>query len=287
MEHNKAVVLPHLGAQCADTHAHLCMLDDPGGALERATMAGVMLIGTVTDVTESPLATFDALPGWVSEAGRRLHDWAIPHGAPPEVRIIVGCHPHNAKDFDEAAAETLLGLANDPRVAAIGESGLDFHYDYSPRDAQYAVFERHIELAHRLGLPLVVHLRDAYDFGLAMLQSAGLPEAGCVIHCFAADRATVEKFLELGCMISFSGAVTFPKAEDIRAAAAVVPLERLLAETDSPFLAPVPYRGRTNEPAWTTLTVQRIAELKGLPTAEVALATIDNARTLFHVPTGV
>ena len=275
------VDLPELGAEIADTHAHLDMLDDPAGALERAAMAGVSFIVTVTDVTEAPEGTFDGLEIWLGEAVGRLADWEIPFDTPPEVRIAVGCHPHNAADFDAAAEETLRILAKDPRVGAIGEAGLDFHYDHSPRDDQRRAFRTQLAIAHEFDLPIVVHLRDAHVEGLETLRELGVPAAGCVIHCFTGDPELAEEFVDLGCYISFAGPTTFKKADTIREAAARVPLDRILVETDCPFLAPVPYRGRTNEPAWVTLTAVALAEAKGVSTAEFAAATTAKAREVF------
>ncbi|MHB9004277.1 MAG: TatD family hydrolase [Coriobacteriia bacterium] len=275
------VELPRLGAQTADTHAHLDMLDDPGGALERAAMAGVTFVITVADVTETPEGTFDAIPGWLETAQDRLDQWAIPHGIPPELRVIIGAHPHNAKDFDDAARARLAELMSDSRVAGIGEIGLDFFYDHSPRDEQRVAFRTQLEMAHESNLPVVVHLREAHDEGLAILGEAGVPEAGCVIHCFTGDAALAAKFVDLGCHISFAGPVTFKNAEEIRLAAAAVPLDRLLVETDAPFMAPHPYRGMRNEPAWTVLTAAKIAEVRGVPVAEIADAAMQNARRVF------
>lgn len=276
------IELPHLGAQTADTHAHLSMLDDPAGALERATMAGVMYIVTVADVTEAPEGTFDSIPRWLEVAQERLDEWAIPHGIPPEVRAIVGVHPHNAKDYDDAIDARLRELATDPFVVGIGEIGLDFHYDHSPRDDQRRAFKAQLEVARELDLPVAVHLREATDEGIAILGEHGIPDAGCVIHCYTGDAETAQRYADMGCYISFAGPVTFKNAEEIRAAAAVVPLDRLLVETDAPFMAPHPYRGMRNEPAWTVLTAAKIAEVRGLSTAEVAAATFENARRVFR-----
>lgn len=275
------IELPRLGAQCADTHAHLDMLDDPAGALERATIAGVTFIITVTDVTETPEGTFDAIPGWLETAQDRLDQWAIPHGIPAELKVIVGAHPHNAKDFDETARERLSALLDDPLVVGVGEIGLDFHYDYSPRDEQRAAFRTQLEMAHERNLPVVIHLREAHEEGLEILTEIGLPAAGCVIHCFTGDAELASKFVDLGCYISFAGPVTFKNAEEIRAAAARVPLDRLLVETDAPFMAPHPYRGMRNEPAWTVLTAAKIAEVRDIPASDVADATLQNARRVF------
>jgi len=279
-ERKPRVEVPKLGAQTADTHAHLDMLDDPAGALERAAVAGVMYIATVADVTEAPLGTFDALGSWLSDATERMALWGVPHPMPPEMRIIVGVHPHNAKGYTPEIADTLQQLARDPRVGAIGEIGLDFHYDHSPRDHQRRAFEAQLALAHELDLPVAVHLREAHEEGIAILREQGVPKAGCIIHCFTEGPKTAEMLLEMGCHISFAGPVTFAKADIIRQAVEVVPLDRLLAETDSPFMTPVPHRGRSNEPAWVTFTVAMLADVKGLPAAEVATATLANARRL-------
>jgi TatD DNase family protein len=280
MKERSSSDLPRLGAQTADTHAHLDMLDDPAGALERAAVAGVMFVATVADVTEAPLGTFDALPGWLDESQQRMDDWAIPHGEPPVIRIIVGVHPHNAKGYTDEIAGRLEELAADERVSAIGETGLDFHYDHSPRDHQRRAFRAQIELAHELGLPLAVHLREAHEEGYEILRELGVPKAGCLIHCFTEGPKTVERFLELGCYIAFGGMITFPKADKVRNACAEVPLDRLLAETDSPFMTPEPFRGRSNEPAWVTFTIQQMAEVRQAEPAEVAAAVMSNAQAL-------
>ncbi len=275
--------LPRLGALSADTHAHLEMLDDPAGAIERAAMAGVGLIVTVVDVTETPdEGTFDLLDTWLDDAKQRLEQWELPYVRTPDVRIILGAHPHNAKNFDEHAEKRMLELSTDPRVVGIGEIGLDFHYDHSPRSLQRRAFRVQLDGAQRCRLPAVAHLREAHDEGIEILKDVGVPDAGCVIHCFTGDADRVAELVEMGCYISFAGPVTFKNADAIRAAAAVVPLDRLLVETDAPFMAPEPYRGLPNEPAWSVLTAARIAEVRGIPTAELAQATMDNARRIFR-----
>lgn len=271
-------ILPVLGAPCADAHAHLDMLDDPVAALVRAARAGIALIGTVVDLTESPEVTLDGLHGWRAAASGELASDGL---EAPEVRLIAGWHPHNAKDGTDALFTRLRELVADPRVAALGELGLDFHYDHSPRDDQRAWFRRHLDLAHEAGLPVEIHLREAHEEGAALLAEAGVPAAGCVIHCFTEGPELAERFVELGCYISFAGPVTFKKAEPLREAARVVPLDRLLIETDCPFLAPDPYRGRRNEPAFAVLNAEAVARARGVDPAEVATAALDNARRLF------
>jgi TatD DNase family protein len=264
--------LPDLGAPSVDAHAHLDMLDDPVAALVRAARAGIALVATVVDLTEEPERTLDGLDGWLTGAAAEL----APEGlAPPEVRLIVGWHPHNATRGDDALLTRLRELAAGPRVGALGELGLDFHYDHSPRDVQRAWFRSQLTLAHEVGLPVEIHLREAHAEGADLLAELGTPAAGCVIHCFTEGPATAERFLELGCHISFAGPVTFAKAEQVRDAARIVPLDRLLVETDCPFLAPHPYRGRPNEPALAVLNAAAVAE------AKVATAALDNARRLF------
>ena len=272
--------LPDLGALCVDAHAHLDMLDDPVRALADAAEAGLAMVVTVADVTEDAPRTFDSYKTWRAQAAELLEtrgsDYAV-----PEIRIVVGAHPHNAKDFDWAAMGRLRVLSGCSAVGAIGEMGLDYHYDHSPRDEQRRVFRDCLGFARTAGLAAVVHLREAHDEGLEILREVGVPDAGCVIHCFTEGPELVQRFLELGCYISFAGPTTFKRAEAIRESAALVPLDRLLVETDSPFLAPEPYRGRTNEPAFTVITAARIAEVKGIDSREVAAATLRNARRVF------
>ena len=270
--------LPALGAPSVDAHAHLDMLDDPVAALVRAARAGIALVATVVDLTEKPERTLDGLEGWLAAAQSELSAEGL---TAPEVRLIVGWHPHNAQRGGEALLARLRGLAVDPRVGAFGELGLDFHYDHSPRDDQRAWFRRQLALAHEVGLPVEIHLREAHEEGLALLADAGVPPAGCVIHCFTEGPDLAERFLDLGCIISFAGPVTFKKAEAVRDAARVVPLDRLLVETDCPFLAPDPYRGRRNEPAFAVLNAAMVAKVKGVTAAEVASAALGTARRLF------
>jgi len=284
----KVVVLPELGTDCADTHAHLDMLADPVGALVRAARSGVALVCSIVDLTETPEVTLDGLAGWSAAAAARLAD--MPGGTlvPPDVRLILGVHPHNAQHFDAATHDRLRDLVRSlppGLVVGLGELGLDFHYDHSPRDAQRDAFRRQLALAHELDLPVTVHLRAAHDEGLAILAEGGVPRAGCIIHCFTEGPETAERFLALSdaVFISFAGPVTFAKAQQIRDALAVVPLDRILTETDSPFLAPAPYRGEANEPAFVTLNVSRVAEVMGLPAADVAAATYRNAHRVFRI----
>ncbi|MBE0416164.1 MAG: TatD family hydrolase [Coriobacteriia bacterium] len=280
MGDDRPVELPSIG-QVADTHAHLDMLDDPGAALARAALAGVGYIAAVADVTEDAERTFEQLESWEYEAFEQLASLPEIMVPSPVVRIIVGCHPHNASAFDFAAEERLRELARDPRVCAIGEAGLDFHYGHSPRDDQRRAFRASLAIASDLGLPVVVHLREAHEEGAAILAEEGVPAAGCVIHCFTEDAPLALRFVEMGCHVSFAGPTTFKKGGSIREAAAAIPLDRILVETDCPFLAPEPYRGRRNEPAWVTLTAAVVVASRSEEPAVVAGALYANARTLF------
>lgn len=258
----REIAIPDLGGPVADTHAHLDMLEEPVRALALAARTGVDFVATVADPTEAAARTYAELSGWLEAAATTLAGTL-----PPRVRIIVGVHPHNAKDFSAGIEERMRMLAADPRTAAIGEIGLDYHYDYSPRDTQRAVFRRQLELARELDLPAVVHLREAHEDGEAILREVGLPPAGCILHCYNLGTEPLVRFVDLGCYVSFAGPVTFKKADEVREAAATVPLDRILTETDCPFMAPEPFRGRKNEPAYTVFTAARIAAARaeGLP----------------------
>jgi TatD DNase family protein len=158
-------------------------------------------------------------------------------------------------------------------AVAIGEIGLDYHYDFAPRDVQQAVFREQLRLARRLQLPVVIHTREAEDDTFAILEEEAAHALTVIFHCFTGDRAMARRALELGAYISLSGIVTFPKADELRAVARLVPADRLLVETDSPYLAPVPHRGSRNEPAWVRHTVERVAEVRGEPAFELAART--------------
>ena len=194
----------------------------------------------------------------------------------------VGCHPHDAKIFDERGGEDFLrGLASRPRLVAIGEIGLDYHYNLSPPEVQRDVFRRQIGVARELALPVIVHHREAESDLLKVLEEERVSEIGGILHSFTADLKTAERALEMGFLISFSGILTFKNAAPLREVARRLPLDRLLVESDSPYLAPVPHRGKRNEPAFVRDTLRCLAEVKGLPTEEVEQATAANFRRFF------
>ena len=277
----REVAVPDFGGEMiADTHAHLDMLEDPGLALARAALAGVGFIATVADVTEDAWRTYEELPSWLSNARELLDAAGQADRAVPIVRVVLGAHPHNAKEWGPEAEEELRRLAADPRTCAVGEMGLDYHYDHSPRDVQRAAFRAHIGLAAEFGLPGVVHLREAHEGGAAILADAGSVPAGFILHCFNLDADAMRPFLELGCHVSFAGPVTFKKAGEVRESAAVVPAGRLLTETDSPFMAPEPFRGRPCEPALVSFTAARVAEARSQEPAAFARETYASAISL-------
>jgi TatD DNase family protein len=237
---------------------------DLPAVLDRARQAGVrriVTVGTGLASCEAAIALAQRYPGFV---------WAS-----------VGIHPHDAAGANEAALARLEELAKSPGVAAIGETGLDYHYDRSPRDAQRAAFESQIRIALRLNLPVVVHCREADEHCLAILQAhAGRGLRG-VMHCFAGDRPRAEALIEIGFFISFAGPLTFPNAGGLRETARRLPMDRLLIETDCPYLAPQPVRGRRNEPAFVRHVAEALAALRGMAADEAAAQTAANAERLF------
>jgi TatD DNase family protein len=192
------------------------------------------------------------------------------------VWATAGVHPHDAVQGVDGIEELLA----DPMVVAVGECGLDYHYDHSPRRVQRAIFAAQIGLAHRHGLPLVVHSRSAWADTFAVLDSEGVPDR-IVFHCFTGGTDEADECLARGALLSFSGIVTFPNADEVRAAAAICPLDRLVVETDTPYLTPVPHRGEANRPALVPLVGRRIAEIKGLEPTAVESATTANASGLY------
>jgi len=205
--------------------------------------------------------------------------------AHPDIFATVGLHPHDAKHLDDAAASALARLSGNPRVVAIGETGLDYHYDNSPREVQRTALRRHIDLARARRLPLVIHLRDAYDDCVAILREERANEIGGAIHCFSGGPNEARLFLDLGFHLSFSGIVTFKTADAIRDAARLTPDDCLMVETDAPFLAPIPLRGKRNEPAYVLHTAACIAEVRGASLERVARTTSENTRRLFALDT--
>jgi len=198
------------------------------------------------------------------------------------VPASAGVHPHEAKLADEGVYGELLGLAREGRIVAIGEVGLDFHYDHSPRPVQREAFRRQVRLARAAGLPLIVHTREADEETAVILEEEGAAEAGGVIHCFTGGRELAKRALALGFYISFSGIVAFPRTEVIQGVAREVPRDRLLVETDAPFLAPPPHRGKRNEPAFVVEVARTVASLRGETAETVGAVALENFARLFH-----
>lgn len=251
----------------ADSHCHLNykgLVEDQQGVLARARAAGV---GAMLNISTRESEWDDV----IGVAEREGDVWAS-----------VGIHPHEADSHPDVQTATLVDRAAHPRVVGIGESGLDFYYDHSDRDRQRASFRAHIAAARETGLPIIVHTRDAEDDTAAILaEEMGKGVFPGVIHCFTASADFAGKALDLGLYISLSGIVTFKNARDLQETAKTIPIERLLIETDSPFLAPVPHRGKPCEPAFVADTARFVAALRNVEVEALAEATFANFRTLF------
>jgi TatD DNase family protein len=252
-----------------DSHAHLDAAEydaDRAAMLQRARAAGVSTILTV-----GIGATLDEIRGAIVLAEQ--HD---------SIFAAAGFHPHEAAKAGDAELASLAELVRNPRVVAWGEIGLDYHYDHSPRDVQAAVFRKQLELARAAKLPVIIHCREAWHDCLEILdqdwRSSGL---GGVLHCFSGTAEEARRGIDMGFFVSFAGNVTFPKSQELRDVARALPLSSLLIETDSPYLAPPPHRGRRNEPAFVAEVARTLATVRDLPVPEIAAATADNFRRLF------
>ncbi len=248
-----------------DTHAHLDSLDDLPGALARAGAEGIEKIIAISSDLESSLSTIS-----IAENNN-------------SVFAAAGIHPHAARTADVRSLSEIERLARTGKVVAVGETGLDYHYMNSDKNAQINSFTEQIGIASRLGLPIVIHVRDADHDLIDILKSEKVSDRTGVIHCFTGDYETARMYLDLGFYISFSGIATFKKSEDIRDAAKKIPGDRLLVETDSPYLAPVPLRGKANEPAYVKYIAEMIAGIRGVSFEEIAGMTTDNAERLFRL----
>ena len=250
-----------------DSHCHLDypgLAEDLPGVLGRAEEAGVRLmlsIGTRVRKFEQILA--------IAERHRNVF-------------CTIGTHPHNAAEEPDVTARELVDIARHPRVVGIGEAGLDYHYDLSPRDIQAQSFRVHIEAARETQLPLVIHSREAEDDTAGILEEEmGKGAFKPLLHCFSSKIDLARRGVALGAYVSFSGILTYKNAEDIRVTAGEVPMDRLLVETDAPYLAPVPYRGKPNEPAFVVKTLEKLAEVKRVAATEMAQITTGNFFALF------
>ena len=238
--------------------------EDRDEVIARAREAGVGLMLEISD----RLATFEA-----------THGLAMAH---PDIWCTVGVHPHEARHYEDLTAARLVELASRPRVVGVGECGLDFHYDLSPRDVQAAVFRQHIEASRLTGLPLVVHTREADEVMAAILreEQARAPFV-FLMHCYTSGPELAEKAAELGAWFSVSGIATFRAAGEVREIIAAMPADRIIVETDCPYLAPIPHRGRRNEPAYVTHVLDKLAEIRGWSRDEAEARTTDAFFRLF------
>jgi len=251
-----------------DTHAHLDHA--PADLIERAKAAGLVHIVAVGQWSEAEgMAGAEHAIRWAAE------DRAY-------FSATSGIHPHDAARATEADFALLREQCSRPEVVAVGECGLDFHYDRSPREVQREVFVRQIRLARELQKPLVVHTREA-DVETAEILGKELGPDGGVIHCFTSDWTAARRYLDYGMSLSFSGVVTFKNADAVRDAAARVPIDRILVETDCPYLAPIPHRGKKNEPAFVALTAAKLSEIRGASLPEIERATTENARRVLRL----
>ena len=198
--------------------------------------------------------------------------------------VAAGVHPHEARSWDTHVEEKLRGLARERRIVAIGEIGLDFHYDHSPRPAQREAFRRQVHLARDVDLPVVIHTREADEETITVLEEEGASETGGVLHCFTGGLELARRCLGLGLCVSFSGIVAFPRAELIRRVAREIPDDRLLVETDAPYLAPPPHRGQRNEPAFVVEVARHVAALRGVEPEAVGALALRNYARLFRRP---
>jgi TatD DNase family protein len=268
---SKPPTVPPRVAGLIDSHCHLDyapMSPDVSGTLARAHAAGV-----------EQCVTIGCSPKSMAVAVELARDHA-------HVFASVGIHPHEARHLDDAMLEQIEQLAAAPgeKVVAIGETGLDYHYDFSPREDQVIAFGRQIDLAKRLDLPLVLHIRDAHADAWQVLAEHPPRQNPGVVHCFTGTPAEAERWLELGWHISFSGIATFKTATALREAAALVPRDRIMLETDAPYLAPEPLRGRKNEPANVAFTCIALANVRGETPEQLASFATANTRSLFRLP---
>ncbi len=265
---------PQISAEIADTHAHLGMVQNPSLRLARCAYHHVSFVCAMNDPSDDSDTTYSALDVWLQTAHELLcaqgYDYAAAHL--PCVRIATGIHPHSAKKYDDQLEERLIARLRDPRTCALGEVGLDYHYDFSPREVQRTVFRRQIRIAKEAGLPLILHIREAHDDAYAILHDEGFPQAGTLLHCFNLGPEVLEPWLEHNCYIAYGGPITFKKADEVRQSSLLVDREHLLSETDSPFMTPEPMRGMECGPEHVVFNATRLAETRNFSSEEETTA---------------
>jgi TatD DNase family protein len=253
-----------------DSHCHLDFEDfreDLADVVERARAAGIVAMICVG--SGGDLATAERAVALAQKE--------------PDIFAAIGIHPHDAAKVTPEMWPALETLARDPRVVGIGETGLDYFYDHSPKPVQREVFERFLGLASAVDKPVICHVRDAHDEAYTVLRAGPIPNAGGQLHCFTGSVEDARRYLDLGLYLSFSGVLTFKKADELRKAAAYAPADRILVETDAPYLAPIPYRGQRNEPAFVAKTLEALAQVRGISPGRAAELTYANAFRLFRL----
>jgi TatD DNase family protein len=250
-----------------DSHCHLDFPDfasELDAVVERARKAGVGRIVTISTRVKKHAQVIAIAEQY------------------PDVFCSVGTHPHNAQEETDIDAKALIALSQHPKIVAIGEAGLDYHYDNSPRDLQLKSFRQHIQASREIGLPLVIHSRDCdADMARVLADEAGKGAFPAILHCFTGGRDLAFKAMDLGLYISFTGILTFKRSDELRAIAKDLPADRILVETDAPYLAPLPYRGKRNEPAYVVETAKVLAATRGVSPDEIAAQTTENFFRLF------
>ncbi|MGH7885128.1 MAG: TatD family hydrolase [Thermodesulfobacteriota bacterium] len=246
-----------------DSHAHIISLEDPPGAVRRASEAGIGKIISIGTGLDSSINTVELTKKYNG------------------IYASIGIHPHTASSFTEEIMGGFEKLLDDPKVVGLGETGLDYHYMNSTKEEQMLSCEAHIYLAAKHSVPFIIHIRDADDDLIDLLKTKNLKENPGVIHCFSSNWNYAKKYIDLGFFISFSGILTFKRAEEIRDAAKKTPIDRILYETDSPYLAPVPKRGKDNEPCYVEYVAALLAEIRGLSLDELNDQILENVTTLF------
>lgn len=249
-----------------DSHAHLGSLDDTDAAVQNALDNSVVNILNMSSDLPSAHETIEFIEKY------------------PGVYGAVGIHPHQAKTYSPEVFTELTALCGNEKIVAVGETGLDYFYDMSPRDIQKESLQKHIEFSIESGLPIVLHVRESEDDIKSMLKENSCDELKGVIHCFTGDYDSALLYLELGFYISFSGILTFKRSEELREIASKLPEERLLVETDSPYLTPVPYRGKTNQPAYVKHVAETLAEVRQVSFEQISEITTHNCKILFDIP---
>lgn len=298
----KIVDAPEMFVPVADSHAHLQMMQEPSLVIARAAVHKVGFLETMVDPAEDANTTYDNLADWRLQAEILMRTMSTRicgqgHNCLPKIRIAVGVHPHNAKRWDSALEAVQVSRMQDARTSAVGEIGLDYHYDLSPRDVQRDVFRRQLELAREAEMPVILHVRDAHDDAFDIMcktQWNGGTAAsadggyGVLLHCYTSDAEEIKRWVDAGCYIAFGGAFTFKKLAEVREAASLVPRDRLLMETDAPFMAPEPLRGVNCEPGHVVFTAERMFNYLKRDDAESQVcfsSEVDAARRAFFTQT--